>query len=139
MLLLWTFIAFIAGQTYIKALEGRWENQLGSVVSFVVSTEPDNINWFDLSGWYINAAGEFKGAYKARGRGGFNLPLIFAWSVVWYTPSSVSQGVTSWNGYLDLDDSHGNLTFLANWILTFESGGVWNNTLTGQDKFVKID
>ena len=139
MLLIPCLIALVTSQSYIDSLEGLWRNQVGSTVSFNLSIPPSSDLWYDIAGWYINAAGDYRGVYKLTGRGGFNLPLTFSWNVVWYTPSGVSIGVTSWNGYLDLENQQGNLTFLANWLLTFESDGVWNNTLIGQDKFVKID
>lgn len=141
MLLFALLLSIVASQSYLNALVGSWQNQLGSVASFQVTTIPSNGLWFNIVGYYSDNTEGYQNTYRLYGHGIYNLPLIFTWNVMWYSVG-VPTGLTSWNAYFDLETQEtygiGNLSFVANWLFTFESGGSWNNTLIGQDKFVKF-
>jgi len=114
-------------------IEGKWYNELGSVVNF-------EVNGGQLSGIYHTAVGDAEGIYPLTGRINTSVETgqAIGFVVVWQNEWRDSNSVTAWSGQTQV--INGADTIITTWLLTDETPveDDWKSTIVGKDTFTRI-
>jgi hypothetical protein len=123
---------------------GHWKNQDNSLMFMQpVSMTKYLVEW---KGWYHSGV-SFKnmknknstpGNYSLTGRSYIMEGNQITRNVVWANDQAQYYSVTAWNGFVE-SNQKGDIKMEANWILTYGKASNWNDTMIGEDFFIKLN
>lgn len=122
MLLLFAFVFLAFG--VIPDIQGRWKNNLGSVVDFRVLNNT-------LSGSYNSAVGHASGDYRLFGVISPDRTVV-SWTVMWQNGIINTDSITTWVGLYSKD------FIIATFLEVQNSSTAWNSTTVGQNIFYRL-
>ena len=111
-------LSLILAFSHCVSIDGKWENELGSVAFFNVE---DSV----IKGNFYSSVGDTSGIYVLDGRITSTKPPVISWTVSWNT------SITTWNGIFYSEQN----VIEATWLLTRSSVSSWNSTEVGNDIF----